>query len=80
MMRKFRDVEVECAPGDTGTLVIPLSEDMRKGFAEGNWALCRITVLDPKGFCPVTADLLIVPESISESRDEAMPVGPDAVL
>ena len=81
MLREYKDVSVECAPGETAELRIPLTDNVRKGLAEGNWALCRVTLLDPDGFRPVTADIQIVPENYKgDLGDSVMPIGPDAVI
>ncbi|NOY75551.1 MAG: hypothetical protein GXP32_07135 [Kiritimatiellaeota bacterium] len=80
MMRKFSDIGVECAPGETGEFTIPLDESLIQALSEGNWVLCRVTMLDPKGFSPVTADIQIVPEDVRIKGGGAMTVGPDAVI
>lgn len=81
MMRQFRDVPVSCPPGETVTLHIPIwDEDSRKALDEGGFICCRCTLLDPKGFRVITADILVMPESGGRKKDGEMPVGPDARL
>jgi len=80
MVRDWQDVPISCAPGETSTITIPLNhEGALSGLQNGNPALCRCIFLDPKGFSPITADILIIPEEIKEG-DNAMPIGPDAEL
>ena len=82
MLRKFKDLPVQCAPGETAEIRIPLEENVLAALNEGLPGLCRITLLDPSGFRPVTAEMLIFPEGSTGSKklDETLPVGPDAVL
>ncbi len=80
MLRDFQDITIDCAPGQTVTAGIPIWRDaMRNALADGSAGLCRITLLDPKGFCPVTADILVLPENIQWKKD-VMSIGPDAVI
>ena len=46
----------------------------------GNFGYCRISLLDPKGFCPVKTDILIIQESMQQKDDAGMPIGPDAIM
>ena len=81
MVRQFRDVKVFCAPGKTVEVKIPIwCDSLKKALDSGNFGYCRISLLDPKGFCPVKADILIIPESMQQKDDTGMPVGPDAIL
>jgi hypothetical protein len=81
MMRAFRDIPMRGVPGETAEIRIPLGPEILKSLNEGSFGLCRCTLLDPRGFRPITADLLVLP---AEARKEAdalpMPIGPDAVL
>ncbi len=80
MLRQFRDVKISCAPGETVTVEIPIWRDaMQNALKDGSLGICRITMLDPHGFCPVTADILVLPKKLQQ-QDEHMPVGPDAIL
>ena len=80
MVRDWEDVPVSGAPGKTITVTIPLNhEGTLSGLENGNIALCRCIFLDPKGFSPITADILIIPAEIKESNN-LMPIGPDAEL
>ncbi len=81
MVRQFRDVKISCAPGKTVEVKIPVwCDSLKKALDKGNFGYCRISLLDPKGFCPVKADILIIPESMQQKDDMGMPVGPDAIL
>ena len=81
MVRQFRDVKVSCAPGKTVEVKIPVwCDSLKNALDKGNFGYCRISLLDPKGFCPVKADILIIPESMQQKDDMGMPVGPDAIL
>lgn len=81
MMRAFRDVPMRGAPGETVQIRIPLGEEILKGLTEGRFGLCRCTLLDPRGFRPVTADILVLPPEAPKGQAELpMPIGPDAVL
>jgi hypothetical protein len=81
MVRQFRDVKISCAPGKTVEVKIPVwCDSLKNALDKGNFGYCRISLLDPKGFCPVKADILIIPESMQQKDDMGMPVGPDAIL
>jgi hypothetical protein len=45
---------------------------------KGAVIVCRCILLDPQGYRPITADVLVVPREIAETR-ALMPIGPDAV-
>ena len=79
MMREWRDVALACPPGAETTVRIPLwNEGTRKTLDGGAPVVCRCILLDPTGFRPITADILVVPEAITAARSP-MPMGPDAV-
>jgi hypothetical protein len=81
MVREFTDIAVTCAPGATCEVRIPIrTAPTLKGLESGQPAVCRCHLLDPRGFRPLTHDILIVPEKIGGADATAMPVGPDAVL
>jgi hypothetical protein len=81
MLRQIKDVEVDCEPGKSVEVKIPVWNKAFKGALEdGNFGLCRVTLLDPKGFCPITADILVIPENLQAKDKAAMPIGPDAIL
>lgn len=82
MLRKFEDVKISCVPGESVNVAIPLWENALKTLNEDKPALCRITLLDPKGFRPVTAEMQVFPEGALNRGDvdESLPIGPDAVL
>ena len=78
MMRNWQDIPMDCAPGQTTTLTIPIwNESSRKVLDNGGAFLMRCILLDPNGFRPLTHDILVIPEE-QKDYDEALPVGPDA--
>jgi hypothetical protein len=79
-MRAWRDIPVACPPGARTEVVIPIwNPQTRESLEKGSPVGCRCVLLDPGGFRPVTADILVIPDVMIE-RGEAMPLGPDAVL
>ena len=81
MMRDFTDVPMSCAPGATTEVCIPIDEAVLNALKEGRFAVCRCTLLDPTGFRPVTAEIMVVQAAAaSEETDNTMTIGPDAVL
>ena len=81
MVRNFKDIKLAAKPGETITAEIPIwRESVRKALDAGSLGYCKITFLDPKGFCPVKADILIIPEVMQQKDSAGMPIGPDAVL
>jgi hypothetical protein len=84
MVRQYRDVPVSAAPGEVGQVKIPIwHEGSLKALESGRACLCRCHLLDPQGFRPITADILVVPEELAEASENSpalMPLGPDAVL
>ena len=77
--RDWRDIPVSCPPGETRTIEIPLwnpstQEAMKKGVP----SVLRVYLLDPKGFRPITADILLIPEKDKEQKPEKLRIGPDA--
>jgi hypothetical protein len=79
MLREWQDVAISGGPGETAKVRVPLwNEGSVKTLAKGSPIVCRCVFLDPKGFRPVMADVLVVPEAMGESKT-AMPIGPDAV-
>ena len=81
MIRKYKDIPVECAPGAKTIIRIALPEDSwARHLDDGGSVLVRITLLDPKGFKPIAAEILAVPESGAKAGDNPMPIGPDAEL
>ena len=80
-MRKYIDVSMACAPGDSAEIQIPLDPKVLQALQEGNFGLCRYTLLDPTGFRPITAESLILPAGgVVSDGEQAMNIGPDAVL
>jgi hypothetical protein len=62
-LRSWRDVPMAGPPGQTAPLRIPIWDPgALEALGRGSPAVCRCVVLDPNGYCPVTADVLIVPD------------------
>jgi len=81
MLRRFEDIPVACPPGETCEVRIPLTGGALNALQKGTFALVRLTLLDPTGYRPITAELLVLPPEHDEAaRDRAMTIGPDAVL
>lgn len=79
-MRKFKDISVSCPPGKKTFIKVPVWDPVvLNALNNGNPALCRCILLDPRGFRPVTADILIFSANM-QSKDSPIPIGPDAVL
>ena len=79
--RQFRDVDVQCAPGEETTVVVPIWKDgVQEALGKGRPALCRCHLLDPTGYRPITTDIIVVPQEMAEPGDTPMPIGPDAKL
>ncbi len=81
MMRNWKDIPIEGEPGELATIRIPIwNEASLKSLENGNAFPCRCILLDPNGFRPITADILVIPEAVIDKLDETMPVGPDAEM
>jgi hypothetical protein len=80
-MREWKDIPVSCKPGETVKVKIPIwHENALAGLKEGVPALCRCSFMDPNGFRPITADIIIIPPEMSDAIDKTMSIGPDAVF
>jgi len=78
-MRSWQDVPVACPPGETATVRIPIwNPQTLAGLGAGLPVVCRCTLLDPTGFRPITADIIVEPPEVG-AKSQAMPIGPDAV-
>lgn len=82
--RKWKDIPVECPPGSTTTMTIPLwNPRSLESLREGRITLCRVALLDASGFRVTTADIRILPQSgkqISSTEGKPLAIGPDAVI
>ena len=77
--REWRDIPVACPPGETCTIEIPLwNAEARKSLERGVVTICRVVLLTPSGFRPLTADILITPEVVKEDEKKELLIGPDA--
>jgi hypothetical protein len=80
-LRAWKDIPVSCAPGESVEVRVPIwNEKTLEALNSGSPAVCRCVILDPKGYRPITADVLIAPESLQDGRDAEVPIGPDANL
>ncbi|OPZ30558.1 MAG: Beta-galactosidase [Lentisphaerae bacterium ADurb.BinA184] len=80
MCRRFFDVPMACPPGERVTVRIPVADaGLRAALDDGKAALARCTLLDPSGFRPIAADVLVTAAQAA-SVEKEMPIGPDAVL
>ncbi len=79
MLREFKDVTVECPPANSREVVVPIwSENTKNTLEKGSPAVVRVTVIDPEGFRPIMADILIIPEADQPGEEAVIPMGPDA--
>jgi hypothetical protein len=79
-MREWKDIPISCPPGQTAMISIPIwNKQTRDALESGAPVGCRCILLDPSGYRPITADILVIPEK-ARDVDEAMPIGPDAEL
>jgi len=80
MMREWQDIKVACPPGETVKVSIPVwNDDIKESLNDDNLALFRVFLIDPKGFRPTVADILVMPENVKH-EDGVLPVGPDAIM
>jgi hypothetical protein len=78
--RVWKDIPLACPPGETRTVEIPLwNPSTRDAMAKGVPCALRVYLLDPKGFRPLTHDILLVPEKEKEKEKDKLFIGPDAV-
>jgi hypothetical protein len=79
ILRSWRDVPMACPPGQTAALRVPLwNPKTLEALAAGSPAVCRCVVLDPTGYRPITADVLIVPEGAEGGAGGPAPAPPVA--
>lgn len=79
-MRSWRKVELSAKPGATARVRAPLwVKRSIEALEEGLPCVMRCVFLDPSGFRPIMADVLVIPEKIGDKED-VMPVGPDAQM
>lgn len=77
--RQWQDIPVTCAPGATTTVEIPIwSPEAQKSLERDIVTVCRIVLLDPSGFRPITHDILITPEVVKQDENKELLIGPDA--
>ena len=77
---RWKDIPVSCPPGETREIEIPIwNPATLEALQKGVTTVCRCSLLDPSGFRPITADILIVP-GLEKEVKRALAIGPDAVL
>lgn len=77
MLREWKDIPMAGAPGTTAEVEIPLwDQQTLEALEQGTPANVRCTILDPTGFRPIMADVLVIPEETQE-KDEGIVIGPD---
>ncbi len=79
--REWLDIPVNCPPGETCKVTIPIwnksaQESLNKGVA----TVMRIVMMDPKGFRILTHDIMITPQKIEEDKVKELLIGPDAKI
>jgi len=79
-MRKFFDLSVAGAPGETARVCVPLTADQRQALDDGHALVLRLTLLRPDGFKFLVNETFIVPEKGKQAADRPLPIGPDAVV
>lgn len=78
-LRRWRDVEVACPPGESVETALPLWNDQTRQDLEAHLpCVCRCIVLEPSGYRAITHDILLIPESLAGASGNDVPVGPDA--
>jgi len=78
--RRWKDIPVACPPGESCTVTIPIwNQGTLEALSHGAACVCRCVLLDPQGFRPIMADIVIVPEKPQEVK-AALAIGPDAVM
>ena len=80
--RDWRDIPISLAPGEKKTVEIPLwNPRALDSLNEGVMTLCRVSLMDPKGFRPITADIRILPVRERKAEENRpLAIGPDAIL
>lgn len=76
--RDWRDIPVSCPPGESASVEIPLWEPAALDSLNQNTAtVLRIVLLDPMGFRPITADIMITPDTMKKDERAELLIGPD---
>ncbi len=76
---RWKDIKLSCPPGGTATVEIPIwNKGTQDALDKDIPCALRCYLIDPKGFRPITADILLVPESKDKKSDDNLYVGPDA--
>ncbi|HEY3396634.1 MAG TPA: glycoside hydrolase family 2 TIM barrel-domain containing protein [Armatimonadota bacterium] len=79
MMREWKDISVSCPPASTVEVTVPIwNPSSLETLEKGSPIVLRCTVLDPTGFRPLAADIVIVPQQVDQEVEAVIPVGPDA--
>ncbi len=77
MVRRYVEVPMSCPPGGRTTVTVPVDRHLREALDTGKTVMARCTFLDPRGFRPAQADVLVARDT-DRASETAMPIGPDA--
>ncbi len=78
MLREWRDIPVSCPPMSVAEVTVPIwNPNTLQTLEKGSPVVLRVTVLDPSGFRPIMADVLVVPEEANVAQEAEITIGPD---
>jgi hypothetical protein len=81
VMRRWKDYRFDCAPGESAEIEVPIWNDVTfEALKNGQPVVCRCIVLEPSGYRPITADVVVVPRSLTCKSSGPIVIGPDADL
>ncbi len=79
--REWRDILVNCAPGKSCTVTVPIwNNSARESLNKGITTVMRVVIMDPKGFRILTHDIMITPQKVEKDEVKELLIGPDAKL
>lgn len=79
VMRRWKDLRISCPPGESVEIEVPIwNEVTLRALKEGKPVVCRCIVLEPSGFRPITADVVVVPKTLADPTAGPIVIGPDA--
>ncbi len=71
IIRDWKDYHIDCAPGADQEIELPIwHKAARKSLDEGKPTLMRLHVLDPKGFRPLTHEIVLIPAELAQEHQE----------
>lgn len=81
VMRRWKDFRFDCAPGESAEIEVPIwNEVTLQALKNGQPVVCRCILLEPSGFRPITADVVVVPRTLARKSSCPIVIGPDADL